>query len=176
MNFQDNLKALREKAGYDSAKDFAKFLGIPYTTYMGYENKGSEPKYELLLKIAKTLGVTTDELLGMESAKLEKYVALCESVGIKTKLLPEYEMPIPVGHEDASGIVKFGKFTVKDGITLYLTKHGGSVRIPQKSFINYMDNITEEFRRQTADLLYDKIAVAFLSSKAEEQAETHPST
>lgn len=64
MNFQDNLKKYREKAGYSSAKDFAKLLGVPYTTYMGYENKGSEPKYDLLIKIAEILGVTTDELLG----------------------------------------------------------------------------------------------------------------
>lgn len=75
------------------------------------------------------------------------------------------------------GIVKFEKFIIKDGITLYLTKHGGSIQTTQKMFIDYMGNITEEFHRQTADLLYDKIAITFFSSsQAQENAETNPST
>ena len=64
MNFKDNLKKYRESAGITSAKDFATALGIPYQTYLNYENKGTEPKYDTLCKIAATLGVTTDELLG----------------------------------------------------------------------------------------------------------------
>ncbi len=65
MAFQENLKYYRERAGYKSAKDFAKELGIVYQTYMGYENKNAEPKYDLLIRIADKLGVTTDELLGI---------------------------------------------------------------------------------------------------------------
>lgn len=177
MAFGNNLKILRESKGL-SRKEMAERLGITQAAYGNYEIGNREPKLDTLIKMAYTLSVTTDELLGMESAKLEKYVALCESVGIRIKLLPEFEMAIP-SKDQPSNIfegIKYDKIIVKDGITLYLSKHGGSVRIPQKSFIGYMDNITEEFRRQTADLLYDKIAVTFLSSKAEEQAETHPST
>lgn len=70
MSFQDRLIHYRERAGYKSAKDFAKKLGINYTTYMGYENKHREPKFSLLVKMAQLLGVTTDELLGMEPDKL----------------------------------------------------------------------------------------------------------
>lgn len=64
MNFQNRLKYYREKAGYTSAKEFAKFLGIGYTTYVGYENKGREPRYELLCKIANVLNVSLDNLVG----------------------------------------------------------------------------------------------------------------
>lgn len=64
LNFAENLKIYREKAGYSSAKGFASLLDIPYTTYTAYENQGREPKYELLVKIAKRLRISVDELLG----------------------------------------------------------------------------------------------------------------
>ena len=64
MSFQENLRKYREAAGFTQSKDFASKIGIPYSTYTGYENQGREPKYDLLCKIAAALGVTTDELLG----------------------------------------------------------------------------------------------------------------
>lgn len=66
MSFQENLKYYREKSGYKTAKDFADVLNIPYTSYVAYENKGREPKYEMLCKIADLLEVSTDDLLGRE--------------------------------------------------------------------------------------------------------------
>lgn len=62
--FQERLRKYREAAGYESAKDFAMELGIPYSSYMAYENKKREPKYDVLMEIADKLGVTIDELLG----------------------------------------------------------------------------------------------------------------
>ena len=64
MGFQENLKKYREKAGYKQGKDFAKDLGIPYPTYMGYENRGREPKFDTLIKMADALHVSIDELVG----------------------------------------------------------------------------------------------------------------
>lgn len=64
MKFQDNLREYREKAGYKTAKDFSEAIEIPYSRYLNYENKGQEPKYDALVKIASALGITTDELLG----------------------------------------------------------------------------------------------------------------
>ncbi len=66
MKFKDNLKKYREAAGYQQAKDFAAILGIGYTTYMGYENRGAWPSQENLIKIAALLHVSIDELLGYE--------------------------------------------------------------------------------------------------------------
>ena len=66
MSFKDRLRYMREKVGYKSAKEFAEVLGIKYTTYLGYENKGTEPKYDTLCQIATALNCTTDELLGRE--------------------------------------------------------------------------------------------------------------
>ncbi len=62
-DFHANLRRLRIDAGI-SGKDFASRIGAPYSSYMNYENKSNEPKYELLCRIADVLGVSTDELLG----------------------------------------------------------------------------------------------------------------
>lgn len=70
MGFAENLKKYRKKMGFKSAKEFAKVLDIEYSTYMGYENRGREPKYEVLIKIADTLDVSTDDLLGRTKHEL----------------------------------------------------------------------------------------------------------
>lgn len=67
MQFQENLKYYREKAGYKTAKDFSKALKISYTTYFAYENQGREPKYEILCQIADLLNVSLDDLVGRTS-------------------------------------------------------------------------------------------------------------
>jgi transcriptional regulator with XRE-family HTH domain len=63
MEFKDNLKHLRENAGYKQAKDFAKAAGIPYSSYATYE-RGSWPNEANLTRIALTLHASIDELLG----------------------------------------------------------------------------------------------------------------
>lgn len=71
MSFQENLRHYREQAGYTSA-DFAVALGLPPSTYAGYEYKGREPKYDLLCKIADILKVSLDDLLGRSSRQRDK--------------------------------------------------------------------------------------------------------
>lgn len=62
--FGERLRAAREKANY-TAKEFAVALDIKYETYIGYETRGREPKYDTLIKICDRLQITTDELLGV---------------------------------------------------------------------------------------------------------------
>lgn len=62
--FSDNLKRYRVAGGFATAKEFAQVLKVPYNTYLNYETKNSEPKYDVLCKIADLLDVTTDDLLG----------------------------------------------------------------------------------------------------------------
>lgn len=89
MGFQENLKYYREKAGYKQAKDFYKLLGVPYSTYIGYESKGREPKYNTLCKIADLLNVSTDELLG---AKEKTYTAKdLDRLAIRNRIMLEVE-------------------------------------------------------------------------------------
>lgn len=61
--FAKRLRYYRKLAGFKQAKDFAKALGVKYSTYTPYE-QGREPNYELLCRIAGLLHVSTDELLG----------------------------------------------------------------------------------------------------------------
>ena len=64
MSFQKNLKYHRKKAGYKTARDFAEVLNIPYASYVAYENKKREPKYQTLIQIANALNVSIDKLIG----------------------------------------------------------------------------------------------------------------
>ncbi len=85
VRFQENLIHYREKAGYKSAKDFSEKLGINYTTYMGYENKGREPKYSLLVQIARLLHVSVDNLLGYDPEQpdeLTRCLNVCKEAGL----------------------------------------------------------------------------------------------
>lgn len=89
MSFQENLRHYREQAGFTTAKDFSKAIGISYSAYIGYEYKGREPKYETLCKIADTLHVSIDELLGHElnpRLKLEKYIQLVKGLGFLVEM------------------------------------------------------------------------------------------
>ena len=83
MNFQENLRTYRERLGI-SAKDFASQIELPYTKYIAYENKGAEPKYETLCKIAAALHVSIDSLLGYAApAEHLRLVALVKSCGLE---------------------------------------------------------------------------------------------
>ena len=68
MVFQENLRKYRDGLGI-TAKDFAAKIGINYTTYANYENRGKEPKFDTLCKIADALHVSIDDLLGYQVDK-----------------------------------------------------------------------------------------------------------
>lgn len=68
MNLDKNLRYYREQAGYNTAKEFADVLDIPYNTYTAYENQKREPKLEMLIKIADLLNVSLDDLVGRTPA------------------------------------------------------------------------------------------------------------
>lgn len=60
--FSERLKKLREDKGLSQA-EFAKIIGVERTRYGKWENKGFEPPYETLVKIADYFDVSTDYLL-----------------------------------------------------------------------------------------------------------------
>ena len=104
--FGENLRRLREQAGYKQAKEFAAVVGVPYTTYSSYEKLGREPRYEVLCKIAEALSVSIDELLGYNTPSEERDLfaeckTLIESIGMdgepllvsNTRHLDEKEYP-----------------------------------------------------------------------------------
>jgi len=58
------LKELREEKSLTQAQ-LAKELGLDYTTIGKYENGSREPSLEMVKKICRFFGVTTDFLLEM---------------------------------------------------------------------------------------------------------------
>lgn len=83
--FGENLRRLREQAGYKQAKEFAAVVGVPYTTYSSYEKLGREPRYEVLCKIAEALSVSIDELLGYKASEYEMDVAALRTYGLQVR-------------------------------------------------------------------------------------------
>lgn len=63
--FDDRLKKLRLLKGMNMMQ-VSKSLGIPYTTYVGYEKNEREPNSEVLLQIADFFECSVDYLLGRE--------------------------------------------------------------------------------------------------------------
>ena len=92
---KNNIKAIRESKNL-TQKDCADLLGITIRAWQTYEQGVSEPKQELLFKIADMFDVSLDYLLGREPAPdpfgelnlseddekavLSKYMSLPENV------------------------------------------------------------------------------------------------
>jgi transcriptional regulator with XRE-family HTH domain len=62
--FPGSLQAARRGAGYASAREFARALGIHENRYSRYERGDAEPDLALLCKICTRLGKSPNELLG----------------------------------------------------------------------------------------------------------------
>ena len=61
----DSIKKFREAAGL-SQEHLARKLSVSRVTVANWETGVNEPSAGNIKKLAKALGVTTDELLGME--------------------------------------------------------------------------------------------------------------
>lgn len=89
MQLNERLQQLREKAGFENAKAFAKSIGMPYSTYSTYESGKSEPKATALVTIAAALHVSVDDLLGYHVDDFDKAAALFHESTGKTATLDE---------------------------------------------------------------------------------------
>lgn len=83
MAFKENLIRYRIESGLN-AKEFAKKLGISYTTYLTYE-KGTWPNEEKLIRIAAALNVSVDQLLSYAVVSVEQQAALASHAGLAVK-------------------------------------------------------------------------------------------
>ena len=64
---KNNIKAAREKQGL-TQQECADLFDVKLRAWQTYDQGVSEPKFEVLCKIADLFGVTTDYLLGREPA------------------------------------------------------------------------------------------------------------
>ncbi len=85
------LFRMRREAGYGSAKDFAKEIHIPYSTYSRYERANEKPDcgipMEAAWRIADKLGCSIDEVVGRRERGVERPVPDSSSKRIE-KLSP----------------------------------------------------------------------------------------
>ena len=61
-----NIKTLRTALGW-SQVDLARKLNITKQTVSNWENDNIQPSIEMLVRLSKIFGVTTDYLLGLET-------------------------------------------------------------------------------------------------------------
>lgn len=64
-HFNENLRWAREQKGL-SQKDVAEKIGVAKSTYSLYESGNREPNVQTIKKISDVLGVSADELLGID--------------------------------------------------------------------------------------------------------------
>lgn len=65
-NFNENLKEARLRSGI-SQKDLAENIGVAKSTYSLYESGKREPNVDTIKKIASSLNVSADTLLGIDN-------------------------------------------------------------------------------------------------------------
>ena len=67
----DNLfrERIESRRGGITQKEYAKWLGVPHTTYTNWINGVSSPKAEAIIDICLKLNVSADWLLGLKEKK-----------------------------------------------------------------------------------------------------------
>lgn len=98
----ENIKAARENAGLKKS-EVARRIGVPYSTYDGYEIGRRTPKYDMIIKIAKALGVETYDLMGIGSEK-DAVTDFLEKLGFEIVYYNDGEI-VPIFHDHREGKV-----------------------------------------------------------------------
>lgn len=68
MTTKSNLRRLREAAGL-SVREVARLIGESHTNVSYWERSGQIPRSDVLVPLAKVLGVAVDEVLGQPKPK-----------------------------------------------------------------------------------------------------------
>lgn len=82
------IQELRNAHGW-SQVELAKRLGVAKQTVSNWENENIQPSIEMLLRLSKIFGVTTDYLLGLENVKRLSIDGLSDTIVAHLHLLIE---------------------------------------------------------------------------------------
>ena len=88
----NKLKVLRKNKGV-TQKIVAEYLGVAPTTYTQYETEKRGMSADTITKLAEYFGVTTDEILGLNTPPQEPFG---RPIVVKPQLVPEDEVMIPL--------------------------------------------------------------------------------
>lgn len=83
MEFGEILSCIRKRNNV-TQEELAAHLKVSRSTIAGYETRGREPEYYLLIKIADFFCVTTDELLGHDTSQCKWHYILQEDTSTYT--------------------------------------------------------------------------------------------
>lgn len=119
MALKDTLKLLRERAGFESGKKLADALGIDYHRYMMYE-RGAWPNEETLKRIAATLHVTVDELIGYEVGTYEHMLGKIAAFGFD--VAENDDGSLTILHEEGGRLDSLCTYRNKDDFLLDLER------------------------------------------------------
>lgn len=70
INFMEKLTRLRCDRRWTLQKT-ADLIGVSYSTYNNYENKGCQPTFAVMRELARVFGVTVDYLVGVDAAQYD---------------------------------------------------------------------------------------------------------
>ena len=90
------IKGIRESKGY-LQKDVADFIGIPLSTYSGYEIAKSETPIEILVRLSFLYNVPIDYLVGKEVFALEFGEKMKEQIDDVKSALEKIEKDVTSG-------------------------------------------------------------------------------
>ncbi len=88
--FKEQLKKARTNAGF-SQDDLADAIGVNRATISFYEKGKRKPDIEMFIKIADTLNVSCDYLLGYSNSPVRKHHETKEITGLSDKAIAELE-------------------------------------------------------------------------------------
>lgn len=84
----ERLREARERAGYQSASEFARFANLNYTTYAHHENGRRDIKPDVARIYARLLNLPPGTLLYGEQPPTRHMVPIVSTIGAQGRILP----------------------------------------------------------------------------------------
>ncbi len=146
---KNNIKSVRESKNM-TQKECADLLGVTLRAWQTYEQGVSEPKHELLFKIADMFNVSIDYLLGRETGEPEPIEVLAsrfDMTALEKEILDNY-LALP---KDTRGdMMEFLQKSVKKVIEESKSVQSNAQAIPKQAqnTNTYTCGELEEFQKQ----------------------------
>lgn len=145
MPFSEKLSALRTTRGL-TQQQMAQMIGVGIAQIRRYEKGSSSPTLEVIKNIAKTLGVSADELLFDESDNV------ASSRILDKKLLTQFEMVSQLSPHDKDAIMTvIDSMIIKNRLEEVMPSHSDTVWTSQ------MRKVVSNFKKGAANYSDDDI-------------------
>ena len=154
QEFARRLRELRIPKGFRTARSLAKALSIDENRYTRYERAEVEPDLDLLLRICGMLGVTPNDLLGVQAMPLPQGTltgpaALAETaVGFQR---PEAERSPALAVQSIGWALCERVAQLRQGLAASQAKSGGAP--PPLAYLQLVSSLHQELDRQPFEVI-----------------------